>query len=62
MTDQEKQLQKLRFESFKSLLAEVLGEGYGEVSYRIVIKNGKIEYISLTKSSTFKVSSDTITL
>lgn len=51
----EDDLKKLQFENFSSLLEELLKQGYGEIEYRVVVKNGRIEYISLTKTNTFRM-------
>lgn len=47
-------------EKFKKLLQELITQGYGELIYKVVVKNGKVEYVSLTKTTTHKQESDTI--
>ena len=48
-------MNEYQIERFKKLLQELLTEGYGKVVWEVVVKNGKIEYTSLTKSSTYQV-------
>lgn len=46
---------EFQIERFKKLIEEGVAEGYGEVNFKVVIKQGKIDYISLTKSNIFKI-------
>lgn len=47
-------LQTIQFDKFQALLKELLNDGYGEIQYKIVVQGGKIQFISLTKTNTFK--------
>lgn len=49
------QAEKLQVTKFMDLLTELLKQGYGELNYKVVVRDGKLEYISLTKTNTFKV-------
>lgn len=51
------QAEKLQITKFMDLLQELLKQGYGELNYKVVVRDGKLEYISLTKTNTFKVES-----
>jgi len=51
-------MDEFQLEKFKRLFNELLQEGYGEIIWRIVIKKGKVEYISLTKSNVFKIDTN----
>ncbi len=56
----EEDLKKLQFKNFSLLLEELIKQGHGEILYRVVVKAGKVEFISLTKTNTFKPISDII--
>ena len=45
----------LPIERLKKMIAEMLQEGFGEVNFKVVVKNSKVEYISLTKTNTYHV-------
>lgn len=53
-------LKKIEFEKFVTLLKEMLDQGMGEIQYRVVVKNNKVEYIALTKTNTYKSLNDMI--
>lgn len=48
-------MNEFTIEKLKKLIAEILKEGYGEVNFKVVVKNSKIEYVSLTKTNTFHI-------
>lgn len=45
---------------FHDLLKQLLEEGNGELIYRIVVKDHKINYYSLNKTNTYKPESGII--
>ena len=51
---------KLPIEEFHSLLKLLLEEGNGEIVYRIVVKDHKINYYSFNKTNTYKPTNDII--
>lgn len=48
-------MEEAKIEQLKRMVTEVLTEGYGEVDLKIVIKNSKVEMISLAKIVTSKI-------
>jgi hypothetical protein len=50
----------LPIEQFHQLLKQLLEEGYGEINYRIVVKDHHIEYYSLAKTNNFRIKSGII--
>lgn len=56
----ETELKKLQFENFSLLLKELLSQGHGEIQYRVVVKNNGIEYVSLSKTNTYRPGNDII--
>jgi len=49
-------MNEAQIERFKKLLQELIAEGFGEVVFRVVVKGSKVDYISLSKSSTYKIN------
>ena len=56
----EELLKKIEFEKFALLLKEMLANGYGEINYRVVIRDKKIELVALSKMNTYKPETDII--
>lgn len=50
-------MNKLPVEEFHNLLKKLLEEGNGEIIYRVVVKDHKINYYSLNKLNTYKPDS-----
>lgn len=53
-------LKKLQFEKFTVLLKELMEAGFGEINYKVVIRDKKIDYIALTRTNTYKAESGKI--
>lgn len=53
-------LKQIEFEKFAYLLKELMAGGYGELNYRVVIRDHKIETIALSKTNTYKPESTII--
>ena len=53
-------LKKIEFEKFSLLLKEMLESGYGEITYRVVIRDKKVDLIALSKTNTYKSVNDII--
>lgn len=49
-----------QLEKLSILLETLLKEGHGEIQYRIVVKNSKVEYVQLTKVNTYRAANDII--
>lgn len=52
----------IEFEKFVALLREVIDDGHGEVNYRIVIRDKKIDLVAITKMNTYKPKNATINI
>lgn len=50
------EVQQFKIDQFKQMVQELLAEGFGEVNLKVVIKGSKVEYISLTKIVTSKLT------
>ena len=56
----EELLKKIEFEKVATLLKELLEGGYGEINYRVVVRDKKIELVAVTKTNTYKPESGII--
>lgn len=45
-----------KLEKLRKMIHEVIKDGFGEVVLKIVVKNSKIEHMSLTKTITSKLT------
>lgn len=48
-------MESIKIEQLRKMVSEVLAEGFGEVDLKIIIKNSKVELVSLTKVVTSKI-------
>lgn len=52
--------EELKFNKFVDMLKILLEEGYGEITYKIMITDKRIQLVSLTKTNTFKMENGMI--
>lgn len=50
----EELLKNIEFEKFALALKELLDFGYGELTYRVVVRDKKIDLVNVSKTTTYK--------
>ena len=55
-------MDKLKLQEFTTLLKQLLNEGYGELSLKIEVRDGTIDYVAISKANTYQIKSDIINL
>lgn len=53
-------LEKLQFDKFSLFLKEMLENGFGEITYKVVVKDKKVQYVALSRTNTYKPESGII--
>lgn len=56
--DPEKYLDVLSLGEFIELVAQTMERGYGKVIFEVLVQEGKVKTVTLTKSNTIKVDNE----
>ena len=51
-------MEEFKVDQLRKLIAEVLTEGFGEVEFKVLVKNSRIELITMIKTTTSKIDLD----